>query len=94
MADPATPIDDVVLNKAASIERAVLRAREEFAGQPARLRDDQTRQDAIILNLMRAAEVSDFATSRSTTIRGCRWTSSRRSSATTSMTSWRSRAWR
>ncbi len=58
MGDPPRAVDDIVLNKAASIERAVARAREEYAGTPARLRDDQTRQDAIILNLMRAAEAS------------------------------------
>lgn len=51
-------IDDVVLNKAASIERAVARAREEYADDPRNLRENQTRQDAIILNLQRACEAS------------------------------------
>ena len=50
--------DDVLLNKAAAIERAVARAREEYAGDDANLLQNQTRQDAIILNLQRACESS------------------------------------
>lgn len=50
--------DDVLLNKAAAIERAVDRAREEYAGDDANLTRNQTRQDAIILNLQRACESS------------------------------------
>ncbi len=50
--------DDVLLNKAAAIERAVRRAREEYAGDDANLFLNQTRQDAIILNLQRACESS------------------------------------
>jgi len=50
--------DDVLINKAASIERAVARAREEHAGDDANLLVNQTRQDAIILNLQRACESS------------------------------------
>ncbi len=48
--------DDVLLNKAAAIERAVRRAREEYGGDQANLLANQTRQDAIILNLQRACE--------------------------------------
>lgn len=51
-------VDDVALNKAASIERAVKRVREEHAGDDANLLANQTRQDAIILNLQRACERS------------------------------------
>lgn len=51
-------VDDVVLNKAAIIERCVSRVREEYAGDTRRLRDDVTRQDSIILNLQRACEAS------------------------------------
>ena len=51
-------VDDVALNKAASIERAVKRVREEHAGDDANLLANQTRQDAIILNLQRACESS------------------------------------
>jgi hypothetical protein len=43
-------VDDVLL-KAAAIERALRRVREEHAGDDARLLHDQTRQDAIVLNL-------------------------------------------
>jgi uncharacterized protein YutE (UPF0331/DUF86 family) len=50
--------DDVLLNKAAAIERAVRRVREEYADDDRNLRDNQTRQDAIILNLQRACESS------------------------------------
>lgn len=51
-------VDDVVLNKAAVIERCVARVRDEYAGDPRRLRDDITRQDSIILNLQRACEAA------------------------------------
>jgi uncharacterized protein YutE (UPF0331/DUF86 family) len=50
--------DDVLLNKAAAIERAVARAREEYGGDDANLTTNQTRQDAIVLNLQRACESS------------------------------------
>ena len=49
--------DDVLLNKAAAIERAVRRVREEHEGDDRTLHD-QTRQDAIVLNLQRACERS------------------------------------
>lgn len=51
-------VDDVLLNKAAAIERAVRRVREEHAGDDRNLLSNQTRQDAIILNLQRACETS------------------------------------
>lgn len=50
--------DDVLLNKAAAIERAIRRVREEHAGDDRNLLENQTRQDAIILNLQRACESS------------------------------------
>ena len=50
--------DDVLLNKAAAIERSVRRAREEYSADDANLFANQTRQDAIILNLQRACESS------------------------------------
>ncbi len=50
--------DDVLLNKAAAIERAVRRVREEYADDDRNLLMNQTRQDAIILNLQRACETS------------------------------------
>ncbi len=50
--------DDVLFNKAAAIERAVGRVREEHASDDRNLLENQTRQDAIILNLQRACETS------------------------------------
>ena len=50
--------DDVVLNKAAMIERCVARVREEYAGDARNLTDNITRQDSIILNLQRACEAA------------------------------------
>jgi uncharacterized protein YutE (UPF0331/DUF86 family) len=50
--------DDILLNKAAAIERAVRRVREEHAGDDRNLLENPTRQDAIILNLQRACESS------------------------------------
>ena len=50
--------DDVLLNKAAAIERAVRRVREEYAVDDGTLSTNQTRQDAIVLNLQRACESS------------------------------------
>lgn len=48
--------DDVLLNKAASIERAVRRVREEYANDDRNITGNQTRQDAMVLNLQRACE--------------------------------------
>jgi uncharacterized protein YutE (UPF0331/DUF86 family) len=50
--------DDVLLNKAASIERCVRRAREEYEREPASFATDFTRQDAAILNIQRACEAA------------------------------------
>jgi len=50
--------DDVVLNKAASIERCLQRIKEEFAGDKQNLTANQTKQDAIVLNLQRACETA------------------------------------
>ena len=46
--------DDVLLNKAATIERCVARARQEYERDPASFSTDFTRQDAAILNVQRA----------------------------------------
>lgn len=51
-------MDDVVLAKAATIERCVSRVREEYAGDERNLVDDIRRQDSILLNLQRACEAS------------------------------------
>lgn len=51
-------VDDVLINKAASIERCVLRAREEYHKAPETFAGDLTRQDAAILNIQRACEAA------------------------------------
>ena len=55
-------VDDVLLNKSATIERCLKRIEEEYGGEDAHLYDNITRQDAIILNLQRACQaVIDLA---------------------------------
>ena len=49
-------MDDILLNKASSIERCLKRINEEFLGHEDELESNFTRQDAIILNLQRACE--------------------------------------
>lgn len=46
----------LALGKIAAIERSVARAREEFAAAGPNFRNDFTRQDAAILNVLRACE--------------------------------------
>jgi len=48
-------MNDVVLNKAASIERCIKRIREVYDHNPDNL-NDLTKQDSIILNIQRACE--------------------------------------
>jgi len=50
-------VDDVALNKAATIERCVARVREVYANEEKNLLDF-TKQDSIILNLQRACEAA------------------------------------
>lgn len=49
-------VDDVLLNKVASVERCLARVREEYEGHEAEFEHNMTRQDAIVLNLLRACE--------------------------------------
>lgn len=49
--------EDVIFNKAASIERCIRRIEEEYAGSEQNL-VNQTKQDAIVLNLQRACETA------------------------------------
>jgi len=51
-------MDDVLLNKAAIIERCLQRIREEYEGNEASLESNFTQQDSILLNLQRACESS------------------------------------
>jgi uncharacterized protein YutE (UPF0331/DUF86 family) len=46
--------DDVLLSKAATVERCVARAREEYFQSPDTFATDFTRQDAAVLNVQRA----------------------------------------
>lgn len=50
--------DDIILNKAATIERCVSRAREEYDRDPDTFAQDYSRQDAAILNIQRACEAA------------------------------------
>ncbi len=51
-------VDDVLLNKVASIERCLKRIADEYVGHEDELETDYTRQDSIILNLQRACEAA------------------------------------
>ena len=51
-------VDDVLLNKAATIERCVARARQEYAAAGEPFATDFTRQDAAVLNVQRACEAA------------------------------------
>ncbi len=51
-------VDDVLINKAATIERCVQRAREEYFSEPATFATNFSRQDAAILNIQRACEAA------------------------------------
>lgn len=51
-------MDEVLLGKAAIIERCLKRIGEEYIGREAELATDFTRQDAIVLNLQRACEAA------------------------------------
>lgn len=51
-------LDDVLINKAATIERCVARAREEYLRDPTSFATDFTRQDAATLNIQRACEAA------------------------------------
>lgn len=50
--------DDVIVNKAGNIERCLRGITEEYGGGRSNLFDNQTRPDAIVLNLQRACERS------------------------------------
>lgn len=50
--------DEVVLNKVAVIERCLKRIIEEYEDHEDELETDYTRQDAIVLNLLRASEAT------------------------------------
>lgn len=49
-------MDDVIVKKVASIERCILRVKEEYDKAGGQFDHDYSRQDAAILNLQRACE--------------------------------------
>jgi uncharacterized protein YutE (UPF0331/DUF86 family) len=51
-------MDDVLLAKAAIIERCLMRIHQEYDGHEAELETNFTRQDALMLNLQRACEAA------------------------------------
>lgn len=51
-------MSEIHLAKAASIQRSVARARQECAAAGERFSDDLTRQDAAVLNVLRACETA------------------------------------
>lgn len=51
-------MDDVLVSKAATIERCCNRAREEYDKDPATFTSDLTRQDAATMNVIRAWEAA------------------------------------
>jgi uncharacterized protein YutE (UPF0331/DUF86 family) len=64
------PPDDVILAKVEIIERCVRRIHEVYAGNPANLHQDWTRQDSILLNIERACQASIDLAMRLVTMRG------------------------
>ncbi len=51
-------MDEVLLQKAATIERCLRRIEEEYRGHETELETNYSRQDAIVLNLLRACEAA------------------------------------
>jgi uncharacterized protein YutE (UPF0331/DUF86 family) len=51
-------MNDVVINKIQSIQRCVRRAREEYRADPGGFASNYTRQDAALLNIVRACETA------------------------------------
>ena len=50
--------DDVLLNKADTIEKCILRVQQIYDSNPENLRSDQNKQDAILLNIERACQAA------------------------------------
>lgn len=50
--------DDIVINKAEIIENCIRRIHEEYGGKSDNLRRNQTKQDAILLNIERACQAA------------------------------------
>jgi uncharacterized protein YutE (UPF0331/DUF86 family) len=50
--------DDIIMNKAEIIENCIRRIHEEYCGNSDNLRHNQTKQDAILLNIERACQAA------------------------------------
>lgn len=58
-------MDDIELNKRATIARCIQRIREEYGDDPESLARDLTKQDSVVLNIQRACEAAiDLAAHR------------------------------
>ncbi|VAW33556.1 Protein of unknown function DUF86, SO_3166 group [hydrothermal vent metagenome] len=51
-------MNDIVINKIQSIQRCIVRARDELGADPTGFAENYTRQDAAVLNVLRACEQS------------------------------------
>lgn len=51
-------MDDVILNKAQTIERCINRIKEEYSGFEKEFATNLTKQDAILLNIQRASKAA------------------------------------
>lgn len=51
-------MDDIILNKAAIIERCINRINEEYVGSEKQFKNNFTKQDSVILNIQRACEAA------------------------------------
>jgi uncharacterized protein YutE (UPF0331/DUF86 family) len=49
-------MNDIIINKIQSIQRCIQRAREEYTADPESFETNYTRQDAAMLNVLRACE--------------------------------------
>ena len=51
-------MNNVILNKAASLERCIKRIQEEYSGYEKEFKTNHTKQDAIILNIERTCQIT------------------------------------
>lgn len=51
-------MDDILLNKASTIEKCIKRIKEEYVGHENEISTNFTKQDSIILNIQRACEAA------------------------------------
>jgi uncharacterized protein YutE (UPF0331/DUF86 family) len=63
-------IDRILYGKSRLIDRCIERVRQEYVGHEAEFATDRTRQDAAVLNLIRACEQAIDMANRMTLLRG------------------------